>query len=297
MPAPNRNLFDQISSMLAASELAGLFSVDVNGVPSGWLWDQITNGFDSEAALQIALEATPQFQARYGIIAEIRQQAAQGQAVHVPTVGEVREYEQRVTSMMRQAGLPPQMWDSWSDTHAYLRNGLSAVEVEERLGRAWERVQNTDPLVRQAFSDFYGTLAGDAALASTYLDPQRTLTSLDRQSRAAYTRGMGQRLGFSLDQSFSERVADTPATEGGIQERLTQLNQFDKSGIMTETIGESADNLTTEGVGADAVFFGDGAAAGKLERRTIERNAARAAVPGGALRTNRGLTGVGTANR
>lgn len=295
--AANKVLFDQISAMLAAADLSGLFTVDTNGQPSGWLWDQITSGVDSEAALQIALENTPQFQARYGIIGEIRAQAATGQAVHVPTVSEVREYEQRVSSMMRAAGLPSFMWDNWADTHQYLRNGLSAVEIEERLGNAWDRVQNSDPLVRQAFSDFYGTLAGDEALAAAYLDPARLQSALDRQSRAAYTRGMGQRLGFSLDQAQSERIADSPATEGGIYERLGQLAQLDSSGIMQETIGESGTDLTTEGVGADAVFFGSGAAAGELERRTISRRAANAAVPGGAVRTQRGLTGVGTANR
>lgn len=293
----NKALFDQIALYLGSMDLDGLFKVDANGQPSGWLWDQIVSGIDNEAALQIALENTDQFKQRYGIIAEMRAQAVQGKAVHVPTVAEVREYEQRVTSLMRQAGLPSYMYDNWSDAHALMRNGLSAIEVEERLGQAWERVQNTDPKVRAAFKDFYGTLDGDAALAGVFLDPTRTLSALERQSRAAYTAGQGRKVGIELDKQVAERIADMPFTDAGIFDRVGQLNEMNKSGLMTESIGESGNDLTTEGVGVDAAFFNDGKALGELERRVIERQAARSAVPGGAARTQQGLIGVSSATR
>lgn len=288
--AVNRALFAQISQYLSGAELAGLFTVDAAGNPGGWLWEQITTGIDNEAALQIALEATEQFQARYGIIQEMRQQAASGAAVHVPNVAQVREYEQRVTAMMRQAGLPEHMWDNWRDTHEYMRNGLSAVEIEQRLGQSWERVQSTPPEVRAAFDEFYGTLQGDAALAALYLDPTKTLSSLERQSRVAYTAGMGRRLGLGIDQEIAEGIAALPRTEAGIYEGLTQLNELDESGIFTEGIAET-DNLTTEGTGVDAVFGGSSRA---IERRTRERQANNAAVPGGAIRTQGGATGLGS---
>lgn len=285
----NRQLFDQIRGYLEDMNLGGLFVVDSNGAPGGWLWEQITNGIDNEAALQIAVEQTSQFQARYGIIGELRNQAGSGAAVHVPNVAEVREYEQRVASMMRQAGLPSFMYDNWQDSHDLMRQGLSVVEIEQRLGQAWERVQNTEPAVRDAFSSFYGTMTGDAALAATFLDPTRTLSALERESRAAYTAGMGQRIGVSIDQQLAERFADTPQTDAGIYQSLTALNALDKSGVMTETIGEAANNLTTQGAGVDSVLGGNNA---EIERRIIERQAARAAVPGGAVRTNRGLSGA-----
>ena len=290
----NQTLFQQISIYLSSMDMTGLFSINSDGSPGGWLWQQITTGVDNEAALQIALESTPQFQARYGIIQEMRNQAAQGTAVHVPNVAEVREYEQQVTAMFRQAGLPEYMWDNWSDTHQYLSQNLSASEIEQRLGQAWERVRNTDPNVRAQFGEFYGTLDGDAALAATFLDPTRTMASLERQSRAAYTSGMGRRMGIDLDRQLSERIADLPRTDAGIMEGLNQLNQLQGSGIFQETISET-DDLTTQGTGVDAVFDGSGVANSQMERRTIERNAARAAVPGGALRTQRGATGLSSA--
>jgi hypothetical protein len=123
------------------------------------------------------------------------------------------------------------------------------------------------------------------------------LQSLERQSRAAYTAGLGATMGLTINQQLAERMADLPTTDAGTFQSLTQLNALDKSGVMTETIGESANDLTTGGTGVDSVIFGDGGASGDIERRIIERQAARAAVPGGALRGQRGLAGTGTANR
>jgi hypothetical protein len=290
----NATTFANISKYLTDMDLGGLFTIGANGAPSGWLWDQITSGVDSQAAIEIAIEQTPQFQARYGVINDLRKQANSGAAVHIPSVAEVREYEQTVTDVMRQAGLPTFMYDNWSDAQDLMRKGLSAVEVEQRLGTAWERVQNTDPLVRDTFNNYFGVL-GDAALASMFLDPGRTQAGLDRMSRTAYTAGIGKRMGIDVDQATADRVAGLPKTDAGIYQDLTQISGIEGSGILTETLGEGAHDLGTKDA-QDSVFFGSGAAASELERRQIERNSARAAVSGGALRTNKGLTGVGTSN-
>lgn len=292
MATVNEMLFNQISSYLTEMGLGSLFSYS-GGKPAGWLWDQISSGLDNQAALLVALEDTPVFTARYGIIKELRQQQAAGKAVHVPSVAEVREYENTVASMMRQAGLPDYMYDSFEDTHNLLRNGLSAAEVEQRLGQAWERVRNTDPAVRDAYSSFYGA-DGDAALAATFLDPAKTLSQIERQSRAAYTAGYGQRMGISIDQLAAERMADLPKTEAGIFQDLTRVNELAGSGIFAETMGEAADaDLEANTTGLDAIVFGDGAANQALQRRTEERKSVDRSASGGALRTQRGATGLG----
>ena len=43
---------------------------------------------------------------------------------------------------MRLAGVPPWMFDTKQELQAYMVLGLSAAEVEAKLGTAWERVQN-----------------------------------------------------------------------------------------------------------------------------------------------------------
>lgn len=288
---PNVELFQQIASYLNDMGLGGLFNVGSDGTPGGWLWDQIVSGIDSEQALNIALEQTSEFKSRYGIISELRDQASKGQAVHVPTVAEVRQYEQQAAALFRNAGLPSWMYDSWQDGQELMRKGMSIAEVEQRLGSAWERVQNADPAVREAFTQFYG-YEGDAALAAAFLDPTRTVASLERASRAAYTAGMGKSYGLSIDQQTAERIADQPKTESGIAQDLQQTAQIIGSGLTSATISESPTDLTNQDV-LNAVAFGDGKSASTMERRQIERKAQQSAVPGGALRTNRGLTGVG----
>lgn len=290
----NQELFATIRSYLDAMDLGGLFTTGADGSPGGWLWDQISSGVDNQAAIEINLEQTDQFKARYGIIAEMRQRAATGAAVHVPKVAEVREYEQTVTSVMRQAGLPNYMYDSWQDAQNLMKQDLSVPEIEQRLGQAWERVHNVDPAIREAYGQFYGTLAGDAALASTFLDPTKTMANIEKQSRAAYTAGLGHKLGLNLDQQISERVATGTQSDAGIAQGLGQVSQMQGSGIFNESIGEAPVDLTAETTGMDAAVFNSGNAASQIEKRQIERRSQSSSTPGGALRTQRGLTGLTT---
>jgi len=209
-PQDNMNTFTNIQNYLTSMDLGGLFTIGPDGTPGGWLWDQITSGVDDQNTILINLEQTQQFKTRYGIIGELRTRAASGEPVHVPTVAEVREYEQTVAGSMRQAGLPTFMYDEYTDLQKLMGQGLSALEVEDRLGQTYERVQNTDPLVRAKFNEFFGVAQGDAALAAVYLDPSKTLANLERMSRTAYTSGMGQRMGISIDQATADRIAGTP---------------------------------------------------------------------------------------
>lgn len=293
MADPNETLFAQISQYLSSMDLGGLFSM-AGGKPSGWLWDQITSGIDNQAAIQISMENTTQFQQRYGVIAQIRKQAAAGEPVHVPTVAQVREYETTVASTMRQAGIPNFMYDSYQDLQDLMLKGLSPLEVEQRLGQTWDRVQNTDPAVREQYGQFFG-IQGDAALAATYLDPTKTLASLERMSRMAYTGGMGHRMGVDIDSATAERIANLPSTDAQIVQGLGQVGQMETSGILTESLDESGKDLTNK-TATDATFFGDGTALSDLERRAAERGSLGKGGVGGAARTNAGMIGAGSAS-
>ena len=292
--ARNRDLFMQVSAMLNDAGLGELFTLGADGLPGGWLWGQIIGGLDSQSALQTALEATPQFQARYPVIAEARQRAARGEPVQVPTVNQVRSYEVTVATTLRNAGLPTWFYDQPSDMQTLMGKGISAAEVEQRLGQAWTRVRNTDPAVLDTFREFYG-IDGDGAMAAMFLDPAKTVDSLDRASMTAYTAGMGKTMGLNLDRTIAERVAALPKTEGGIVQDLQQVSQMNSAGgLFSESIGESA-NLTAETTGIGAVALGEGQAQADLQRRLAERGANSMSSTGGAATTQRGITGVGSA--
>lgn len=280
--------FNALASYLADLGLGDLFSTTADGTPGGWLWDQIVNGIDTEAQLVVALEATPQFQQRYGIIKELRQRAAAGEPIQVPSVGMVRQYEVQVSSMMRAAGLPAWFYDSYEDTHNLMRQNLSPVEIEQRIAQGWDVVRNADPAVRNAFTQFYGVAQGDAALAAFMLDPTKTVSKIEQASRAAYTAGYGQRLGLEIEKSVAEQAAALPTSLAGLQESLTQTSRL--SSVATEGITETQDITTGDifrGIG-----LGEQQSTAAIERRLLERQANERASSGGAAMTQAGLTGV-----
>jgi len=292
--ARNRQVFDTMALILQQSGLGDLFSVDANGNPGGWLWNQITSGVDDEAALQLAFEQTPQFIQRFPAIVSMRKATATGAPGIVPTPAQVREYESTVSATMRQAGLPAWFYDEPSELQTLMVANVSALEVEERLGRSWELVRNTDPLVLQAFGEFFG-VQGDGALAAFFLDPTRTTAALDRAARTAYTSGMGNSIGLNIGRGLADRIAGLPSTEGGIWQDLQTVGRLTASGgVFDENIGE-VDDLTAEGEGIGSVLLGDGEASAKMERRIIERKAIETSSQGGAALTEAGLTGVATA--
>lgn len=290
--ARNRALFDVMAQILEQAGLGELFSLDATGQPAGWLWQQITQGIDSQAALEFAFEQTPQYQSRFPAIVRIREAQRRGERVgYVPTPRDVIQYEQTVSSMIRQAGLPDWFYSDRNMIQDLMVNDLSAAEVEDRLGQAWTMVRNTDPAVTGAFSDFFG-MEGDAALAAMFLDPTRTQESLNRAARTAYTAGMGRTMGLNIGRGQAERIAGLPQTEAGITEGLRQVSQLNtEGGVFFEGITEQRD-LTAEQTGVEAGLLGSGEAQQDIERRLIRRQAAGRPAGGGAAVSTTGVVGL-----
>jgi hypothetical protein len=287
----NKQLFSTVSKILQDAGLGSLFSIGPDGAPGGALWDQITNGIDNEAAITLWFEGTPEFQARYPIIGEQRAKSASGAPALIPTPGQVREFEQRTSAAMRQAGLPAWFYDEPGELQRLMGQGMSAVEVEARLGEAWTMVRNTDPAVSSAFQSFFG-VGGDAAMAAFFLDPTRTMASLERAARTAYTSGMGSTVGLAIGQTMADRIASLPKTEAGIWQDLTQVSSMTGAGgVFDEGFTETQD-LTAEGTGIDAVVFGTGDARNAIEKRQLERSANSRSSLGGAALTQAGAVGV-----
>lgn len=280
----NRQVFSTVASVLTDAGLGDLYTIGADGTPGGWLWDQITSGIDDSATLQLAFEQTPQFQRRYPVIAQIR--ASGG---NPPKPAEVRQYEDTVGRIMRQAGLPIEFYDTPQERQAMMSQGLSAAEVEQRLGASWEQVRNTDPAVRQAFTEFYG-IDGDAQMAAFFLDPTHVQAKLDKAARTAYTAGMGRTMGLNIDQTIADRIATLPKTDAGIVQDLQSAAKIAGSGLLTEGITETQDLNDVTALGS--VALGDGAATSSLERRVLERQANAKATVGGAAATQRGITGL-----
>jgi hypothetical protein len=288
----NRLLFEQLAQMAQEAGLGELFSF-TNGQPSGWLWDKIVNNEISDSTFEFQVEQTDAFKRRYPAVAWLRSQNVGGRSSLPATMATVREYENRARDLMRSAGLPPEFYDNnVDDLQGLLMKDISLVELEQRVGEGWARVQSTDPAIRQAFSEFYGVGQGDAALAAFFLDPTQMVNKLDRMSRTAFTAGMGRNAGVDLGKVAAERITALDRSDAEMRQGIGELAGYNT--LFTEGVTETQD-LSVEKEGVDAAFFDNTQARQQLERRLIERNANRGGATGGALQTNRGIIGTSSA--
>jgi hypothetical protein len=285
----DNNTFRALSSFLASIGLGNLFSYE-DGQPAGWLWEQVQNGITNEAELLIGLQQTDDFKQRFPLIAYQQEQNAAGNAMQVLTPGQVIEYETAVIDVFKRAGLPSWFYDDpVQDVQQRMQNGLSAEAIIDRVETAYQYVAEAPIEVRQAFEQFYGVADSDAALASYMLDPEKTIDSLNKAKRSAYTAGIGARRNINVSQQQAERIAEMPMNEAGISEGLSQVAGF--AGLYRESVGETKD-LSAETTGIGAVFESDVEAVTELERRQLQRGAVSGTSQGGAALTQQGVIGL-----
>lgn len=291
MAASTDPLFNMLANTLQSIGLGELVSVGRDGEPQGWLWNQIQAGFDTEDELLLALSQTDVFKDRFAVIGEQQKRAAAGQPVRVMTPAEVLEYENRARQMMSAAGMPSWFYDEPDDFNQLILNDISVVELGERIEQAFEYVDNAPEEVRSKFSEFYGVAQSDAALAAYVLDPTKTTAQLEKSVRTAYTAGMAKRFDLELGKLAAQKIAELPNTEAGIVQGLTQIASQRK--LFENQLFEDG-SLSAETTGVGAVFEGDADALRELERRKATRSMGNQAATGGAVLTQRGLTGAGS---
>lgn len=283
--------FTTLAGYLDQIGLGQLFKIDADGNPSGWLWNQIQAGVDSDVELQVALRQTDVFKERFGVIEEQQKRAAKGEPVYVMSPAEVIEYETRVKQMMSAAGLPSTFYDEPRDFHKLILNDMSPEEVGQRITQAYDYVLSAPPEVRATFTAYYGVGQGDAQLAAWALDPERTVRDITRATRTAYSGGMAERFGIKLDKAAAAKIADLPMGEAGIAEGFK--NVAGMQGIFNEGLGDSGTDLTTD-QGVASVFEGDASATQQITNRVLRRSAANRTSTGGAATTQEGVVGVGS---
>ena len=288
--AAKRN-FQQLSSYLESIGLGALFTVDQSGNPGGWLWNQMKSGIDSPEELLVAVEQTDIWRDRFAVIVEQRKRAAAGDPVQVMTVAQVVEYEKQAANLMRQYGLPSWFYDEASDFNDLILSGMALSEVDARLSGAYNMVANLDPDIRQQFEDFYGVGQSDGALAAYFLDPDRTEAALEKAALASYAGAMAQDFGLNLNREQGETLFMLGRTQAGVAQDLSEMNA--QSLLLQEGAGEATD--LDEDVVFDAVVRGDAESRRALESRLIRRQSNARATAGGALATQEGLIGSGTA--
>lgn len=283
--------FALLSRYLTEIGLGNLFSIDSQGNPSGWLWDQIVGGTDSQERLLMALEQTPEFRQRFKVIFDLREQASRGENVTVPNVSQVLQYEQQFRTVMSNAGVPAWFYDSVDDAHQAIKSNLSIEQIAQRIDVSYNVVRQLPFEVREVFSEYFGD-SSDGALVAAVLDPEKTLASLEKATRMAVAGGFARRQGFDITRRQAEEYSSLGRT---VQQMESELANVARLRPLEEAqIGEAGTGAL-EGAAFEAAALGQSDAAQALENRLTTRRLGQAQSAGGALALQEGIVGAGAA--
>lgn len=278
----------ELASFMENLGLGELLSVDANGRPRGWLAEQVIAGVDTQAALEIALQETDAFKNRFPTIALQQEQVRQGQGTYVMTVADILDFERTVSQQMAASGMPSWFYNEPQDFVDLIMSGESPQSIANKIQTAYDYVESAPQEVREVFAEYYGT-DSDAAFASYVLDPERTIAQIERAQRTAFTAGMGRRYDLEISRDIAEDISGSAMTEAGIEQGLQRIAGQEE--LFVESVGEAGD-LTAEETGVAIEFGADSEAQTAVERRLAARQGVQRASVGGALLTERGVTGL-----
>jgi hypothetical protein len=204
-----------------------------------YIYDLLVQGYDG-ATISLLLQEHKAYKERFKGN-ELRR--ARGLGVLSP--GEYIAIEGAYAQILRSAGLPAGFYDDpKSDFADWIGKDVSPQEIKQRADLAVDRVNETDPHVRNALRSYYGVT--DSMLAAHFLDQKRALPILQRQAAAAEIGGAAGRVGLSVARERAEGFADL-----GVEEREAQLAYGQIAGFLPEQ-QEIARRFSTNYTQADA---------------------------------------------
>jgi hypothetical protein len=204
--------------------------------------------------------------------------------------------EDAYQNLMRNYGLPESYWkkDSMGTQEGFqtlLANDVSAVELENRLQLAKDRVINAAPEVAIALKNFYPDITNGDILAYT-LDPTNSLDRIKSKVAAAEIGGSAVRFGLTTNESDADYLARDGVTRTQAEQGYGTISQIlPRSSQLAEFYGESP---YTQSTAEQEVFNLPGSAAAKQRRQqliAIEKAAfsGDAGLSSGALSRDRAL--------
>ena len=267
----------------ARGYLNGLLDFYGLGSLSGWAWDQILAGNPAEMVIQ-ELRERPEYKQRFPAM-----EARRNAGLSPITEAEYIQLESSYRSVMLRGQLPSGFYDSKDDFTDLISKDISPELISERIQEGYLKVAFTAPEVRNAFSRYYG-VAGDAALAAMFIDPDAAHQVLLDQASAAVAGGIAERVGFTVGRDLAEEITAFDPSTFQLESGFQQADLLRP--VARETVSESVDIIDDDLIRAQ---FGVSSADAAAVRRRLETRRAAFSGGGGSAATNRGFLGLGTA--
>lgn len=171
----------------------------------------------SEEMLLLELYDRPEYQQRFPGMKALR---AKKRTVNE---GDYMRIEREMTQTARFFDLPVGFYDNPEDFGKLIGNEVSPKEYQDRLQVGQDLARTLNPSVKSQLLEFYGV--GEGALTAYVLDPDKALSLLQKQAKAAMFVGIGRAAGFQLrgiTSGQAENIAGTQAYAKLSEQQLSQ---------------------------------------------------------------------------
>lgn len=208
------------------------------------------------------------------------------------SIAAAQEYRKNAIELMRAANIPAGFYDQPEDLARWSGNGVSLVELKDRVDEASALANSEPPETLDALNRLYGIDVG--GVTARYLDETKALPLLHKQATAAITAGIAARSGYApLNQTEAERLANLGVTRDQAQQGFTDLAA--EAELFGRLPGER-EKAIGRGEQLAAQFGGDANARRRIAQRAAAR-AARFAGGGGYSTSREGVSGIGSVAR
>ena len=148
--------------------------------------------------------------------------------------------EDQYQNIMRQYGLPATYYTKGDmgrqeGFEKFIANDISAVELEDRIMTAQNRVINANPEVSQALKEFYPDITNGDILAYT-LDPKNAIKNIQRKVTAAEIGGAAMAQGLQTGLNRAEELAGFGVTKEQAQQGYQTVAEVAPRGSMLSSI-------------------------------------------------------------
>lgn len=252
-----------------------------------WLRDAIINGWSVDR-IRAELPNQQAYKDRFPGL-EIRK------ANNLPLISpnEYIRLELEFESLLSRANMPESFWDSHEDFAELIGNNVTIADLAQRINRGYQAVVEAPKEIRDVFAEYFG-VNGDSALAAFFLDPEREEAKLIEAAEMAAVGGTARRFGLEIGMNKSRRIRGLGLSAQQVAGGFAGVNG--QRPLFRETLTERTD-LTAEGIGVDSAFGLDPNARERLKQRLESRISRFGGSSGGAVVTQGGVTGLGSANR
>jgi hypothetical protein len=266
--AAQDSVITAVSGMFNQYGLGSLYSKVVEYARSGYSGD----------AIAVMLRSTPEYKARFPAMDAL---ATKGRAISEQAY---IDYERTAGALEQRYGFPQGMvMESVTDL---LTNEVSAAELNDRMQLASADSLNAPQDLKDTLSDYYN-LDPEMALRAYYLDPDKALPILEKQSASARIGAWARRQGVTgIDVTQAEDLQGFGVTEQEAQAGFGKVKAQEGLSAGKGDVASKADLVAGN-------LKGTAAARDNIERAASSR-VGRFQGGGGFVDSQKGVSGLGS---